>query len=70
MAADLTQSFMGKHVEKVVLAAAVVIFIASITQFVVLREPQDRLLDETARAVKNVKERVDKPTLKDALDQD
>lgn len=70
MAADLMQSFMGKHVEKVILAAAVVIFVASVTQFVVLREPQDRLLDETARAVKNVKERVEKPTLKDALDQD
>ena len=70
MAADLTQSFMGKHMEKVILAAAVVVFIGSLTWFVVLREPQDRLLEETVRAVKNVKERVEKPTLKDALDQD
>ena len=70
MAADLTQSFMGKHVEKVILAAAVVIFIASVTWFVVLREPQDQLLSQTRRLVRKVQEDVKNPSIDKALTQD
>jgi len=43
MAADLTESFMGKHFEKIVLAAAVVIFAAAMIFFVVDRQHQDSL---------------------------
>jgi len=70
MAADLTQSFMGKHVEKVILAAAVLIFIASVTWFVVLREPQDQLLSQTRRLVGKVQEEVKNPSIDKALTQD
>ena len=68
MAVDLTQSFMGKHVEKVVLAAAVLVFLGSATWFVVMRQPQGQALSDVARLVKEVEGRVDKPRLRDALD--
>ena len=70
MAADLTQSFMGKHVEKVVLAAAVVVFVGSATWFVVLREPQDQLPSQTRRLVQKVQEDVKNPSIDKALTQD
>ncbi len=68
MAADLMQSFIGKHVEKVVLAAAVLVFLGSVAWFGVMREPQGRLRSEVARLMDEVKKKADKPTLKDALD--
>jgi len=54
MAADLTQTFMGKHVEKVVLAAAAVIFVAAIVWFIGMREPQDNLRRQVAEDVKEL----------------
>lgn len=68
MAADLTQSFIGKHVEKVVLAVAVLVFLGSVVWFGVMREPQERVRSQVARLVDEVKKKADKPTLKDALE--
>ncbi len=68
MAVDLTQSFVGKHVEKLVLAAAVLVVIGSVTWFVAMREPQGRIRSQVARLVDEVKKKAHKPTLKHALD--
>ncbi|MBL7139545.1 MAG: hypothetical protein ISS74_01405 [Planctomycetes bacterium] len=54
MAADLTQTFIGKHVEKVVVAAAAVIFIGAIAWFVGMREPQDDLRRQVSDDVKKL----------------
>lgn len=68
MAADLMQSFIGKHVEKAVLAAAVLVFLGAVVWFGVMREPQGRLRSEVARLVDEVKKKAANPTLPDALD--
>ncbi len=68
MAADLTQSFMGKHVEKIVLAAAVAIFVGALAWFVVMREPQDDLLNDVMAKVDRLEEKVKQEvTLETAL---
>jgi len=63
MAADLTQSFLGKHFEKIVVAVAGAIFIGAVAWFVVMREPQDDLLRTTRNIVEDLekksKEKVD-----------
>lgn len=67
MAADLTQSFVGKHVEKMVLAAAALIFVVSLVWFVFMREPQGRDLVQVEGLVEGVAARAYKPTIVDAL---
>jgi len=68
MAADLTQTFMGKHVEKVVLAAAVAIFLGAFVWFVVLRTPQEDLRLEVQGEVERLRRKVgEKVTLEAAL---
>lgn len=68
MAADLMQSFIGKHVEKAVLAAAGLVFLGSVVWFGVMREPQDRVRGQVKRLVDEVKAKT--PTLDDALTKD
>jgi len=68
MAADLTQSFMGKHVEKIVVAAAALIFIGAFVWFVVMREPQGGLLTEVEEKVAQLEAKVqEEVTLEKAL---
>ena len=67
MAADLTQTFMGKHVEKLVLAVAAAVFVGAVVWFVALREPQGRVRDEVARLVEKIKVDTQAPTLDKAL---
>jgi len=57
MAADLTQTFMGKHGEKVAVGVAALVLIGAIVWFVVLREPQGRLLKETQRLVEDLRDK-------------
>ncbi len=67
MAADLTQTFMGKHVEKLVLAVAAAVFVGAVVWFVALREPQGRVRDEVTRLVETIKVDTQAPTLDKAL---
>jgi len=57
MAADLTQTFMGKHGDKVAVGVAALILIGAIAWFVVLREPQGRLLEEAQRLVEDLRDK-------------
>jgi len=69
MAADLTQSFMGKHGEKVAVAAAGLIFIGAFAWFVVLRESHGGLLVEVNRLLERVQGKTKQEvSLEDALD--
>ena len=56
MAADLTQTFWGKHFEKIIVLAAAAIFIISLVFFAVVRTPQGRLLADAEQAVKAAEE--------------
>ena len=67
MAADLMQSFMGKHVEKVVLAAAVAIFLGALGWFVIFTQSQEKLRQEVKSRVDQAKERVNKAGFKEAV---
>jgi len=69
MAADLTQSFMGKHGEKVALGAAAFLFIAATAWFVFLRRPQDDLHRDVNRLVDDLQKKTrQEVTLQEALD--
>jgi hypothetical protein len=70
MAADLTQSFMGKHFEKVVLAAAGVVFLGALGYFVIRPHSEEALRKDVKRRVDDVKKRIDKATLEDALSKE
>jgi len=68
MAADLTQSFMGKHGEKVALGVAVLIFIGAVAWFVVMRKPQGDLLREVNGLVDRLQEKTQQQvTLEEAI---
>jgi len=56
MAADLTQTFWGKHFEKIIVAVAAVVFIIAMAFFVVMRKSQEQDLTRTERSVKAVEE--------------
>ncbi|MFO8013006.1 MAG: hypothetical protein R6X20_06830 [Phycisphaerae bacterium] len=58
MAADLTQTFMGKHGEKVAVGVAGLIFVGAAAWFVVMREPHGELLDETKTLVSRLDAKV------------
>ena len=66
MAADLTQSFMGKHFEKVVLGAAVAVFLVALGWFVIVTESQEKVRNDVKRRVAEAKKRIDNATLYDA----
>jgi hypothetical protein len=71
MAADITQTFAGKHIEKVVVAVAAVVFIGAIAWFIGLREPQEDVLRNVESAVQRLEARTQETvTLKDALTPD
>jgi hypothetical protein len=70
MAADLMQSFMGKHVEKVVLAAAVAIFLGALGWFVIFTQSQEKLRSEVKRRVSDAKERMAKADINDAMSKE
>ena len=55
MAADLTQSFMGKHFEKIVLLAAVVICAVTLVLFVFGRQDQGTLRGQVDRTLIDIK---------------
>ena len=68
MAADLTQTFMGKHGEKVVLGAAGLIFIGAVAWFVVMRKPQGGLLGEVNGLVDRLQKKTQQQvTLEEAI---
>ena len=67
MAADLTQSFWGKHFEKIVVAAAGVIFIAALVFFVVNRTPQVTVRTDVEKMVDNLQKVKTAPKLKEVL---
>jgi hypothetical protein len=67
MAADLTQSFWGKHFEKIVVAAAGVIFIAAVIFFVVYRTPQADVRTSVEKMVEDLQKAKKPPSLKEVL---
>jgi hypothetical protein len=67
MAADLTESFLGKHVEKIVLAAAVALFLGTLGWFVIFTQSQEKLRIEVNRRVEETKERIQKAEIPDAI---
>ena len=68
MAADLTQTFMGKHAEKVAVGVAGLIFVGAVAWFVVLREPQGNRLREVQGRVEQLKEKAQQEvTLQEAI---
>ena len=56
MAADLTQTFWGKHFEKIIVLAAAAIFIIALVFFAVMRTPQERLLTDAEQSIKAAEE--------------
>ncbi|MEA3367728.1 MAG: hypothetical protein U9R68_06405 [Planctomycetota bacterium] len=68
MAADLTQTFMGKHGEKVALGVAVLIFIGAVAWFVVMREPHGGLLSDVNGLVDRLQKKTQQEvTLEEAI---
>jgi hypothetical protein len=67
MAADLTQTILGKHVEKVVLAAAVAIFLGALGWFVIFTQSQEKLRQDVKHRLDQAKERIAKADLNDAV---
>jgi len=67
MAADLTQTLLGKHVEKVVLAAAVAIFLGALGWFVIFTQSQEKLRQDVKHRLDQAKERIAKADLNDAV---
>jgi hypothetical protein len=67
MAADLTQTFVGKHFEKIVLAAAGAIFLAALGWFVIRPHSEEALRKDVKHRVDDVTTRIGKATLEDAL---
>ncbi|MBE3070334.1 MAG: hypothetical protein IMZ55_16835 [Acidobacteria bacterium] len=70
MAADLTQTFIGKHVEKLILGAAAAVFVTAIVWFVAMREPQGRVRDEVNKIVEKIKVDTKAPSIDKALTQE
>jgi len=69
MAADLAQSFLGKHGEKVALGVAAFLFVLAVTWFIFLRQPQTYLRREVARLVNDLQEKSQQAvTLQEAID--
>jgi hypothetical protein len=67
MAADLTQTFQGKHFEKLVLLAAAALFVVAAVLFVGMRENQVRERAKVEETVQRIKEGRKAPTLDKAL---
>jgi hypothetical protein len=67
MAADLTQSFMGKHVEKVVLGVAALVFVGAVAWFVVMRDNQGALLNKAKNLVAEAEKKRGEASLDKAL---
>jgi len=67
MAADMTQALWGKHFEKIVLAAALVIFVVSLAVFAAMRSSQERIRTDVENLVKEIQEKRKAPALPDAL---
>jgi hypothetical protein len=69
--ADSMQNFLGKHVEKIVLAAAIVIFALALTVFVAMRDAifgdQNEVRTQVESLVKSLVEARKAPTLDKAL---
>ncbi len=59
MAADLTQSWLGKHFEKLILAGAAALLAASIALFVVLREGRGGSVMELRGLIGNIRAKID-----------
>ena len=55
MAADLTQSFIGKHVEKIVVGVAAAMLVVSLVLFAVTRGPQDAVRRDLEVAIGQIK---------------
>ncbi|HUU09259.1 MAG TPA: hypothetical protein VM431_01820 [Phycisphaerae bacterium] len=70
MAADLTQSFVLKHVEKIALAVAVAVFVGAFAWFIVMREPQGNVRRDVARLVGDIRQKSEAPQLADALSKE
>lgn len=70
MAADLTQSFVGKHVEKIALAVAVAVFLGAFVWFIGMREPQGNVRRDVARLVDDIRKKTEAPQLADALSKE
>jgi hypothetical protein len=67
MAADLTQSFLNKHIEKLVLAAAVAILVAAGVLFVGMRSSRENLRTSLKTRIAAVEEQQKQTTLPDVL---
>ena len=67
MAADLTQTFAGKHFEKIILAVALVIFAVSLALFVATRGSREKVRTEVEKVVKEIQEARKAPGLDKAL---
>ncbi len=67
MAADLTQSFWGKHIEKVVLGVGIVVLAASAAFFVVMRRPPKVRTDTITSIVEDIDGSVEDVDLNDIL---
>jgi hypothetical protein len=67
MAADLTQTFAGKHFEKLILAAALLIFAVSLALFVAMRGSQEKVRTDVQTVVKQIQDARKAPGLDAAL---
>jgi hypothetical protein len=67
MAADLTRTFAGKHFEKIILAAVLLIFAVSLARFVAMRGSREKVRTEVETLVKGIQEKRKAPGLPDAL---
>ena len=67
MAVDLTQHFLGKHMEKAVLGLAVLVLVLAVLHFVVLRQDQEGFRKDVAQSVERIKNRLQHPALETVL---
>jgi hypothetical protein len=70
MAADLMESFLGRHVEKIVLAAAVALFLGALGWFVIFTQSQEKLRLAVNQRVEDTKKRIKEAKIDDALSKE
>lgn len=70
MAADLTQTLLGKHYEKLVLLAAVLVLVGAGVYFIGMRPNQNTIREEVDRSVKDTKAKAGVAGLDEVLSKD
>jgi len=70
MASDLTQTFMGRHVEKIVLGAAAAVLVVSAVLFVGLRTPHDSERRNLQSEISRIRQDMEETTLDKILGEE